>query len=98
MDGLYEVRYGTGDSAPVETDDFWSKINAFLDSPNAATVSAGTRAGLVALNLDAAACTATPTEWDHTKYFTGGTLKCPKKLVKHVPPVIENLDSRCYPK
>ena len=68
MDGLYEVRYGTGDSAPVETDDFWSKINAFLDSPNAATVSAGTRAGLVALNLDAAACTATPTEWDHTKY------------------------------
>ena len=28
MDGLYEIRYGTGATAVVQTDDFWSKINA----------------------------------------------------------------------
>ena len=43
-----------------------AKINAFLENPNVATASSGTRAGLVALNLDAASCTANPTEWDHT--------------------------------
>ena len=53
MDGLYEVRYGTTD---VQTDDFWSKINAFLENPaadgNVATASTGTLAGLQALKLD----------------------------------------------
>ena len=67
MDGLYEIRYGTGDSAPVETDDFWSKINAFLDT--GATVSSGSRDGLLALNLDADSCTATPEEWDHIEHL-----------------------------
>ena len=58
MDGLYEIRYGNTDTAPVQTDDFWSKINAFLESPGTPTASSGLKAGLVALKLDDS-CTAT---------------------------------------
>ena len=55
MDGLYEIRYGTSET--VQTDDFWSKINAFLENPTAATTESGTKAGLAALKLDDS-CTA----------------------------------------
>ena len=62
MDGLYEIRYGTGETAVVQTDDFWSKINAFLDTVT--STSAGLKAGLQALGLDADTC-ATVTERDN---------------------------------
>ena len=66
MDGLYEIRYGTGETAVVQTDDFWSKINAFLEIPvpPATSTSAGLKAGLQALGLDADTC-ATVTERDN---------------------------------
>ena len=57
MDGLYEIRYGTADPPNVQTDDFWSKINAFLDNPTTATTASGLKAGLQALKLDDS-CTA----------------------------------------
>ena len=58
MDGLYEIRYGTGATAVVQTDDFWSKINAFLET------SGGLKAGLQALGLDEDTC-KTVTERDN---------------------------------
>ena len=66
MDGLYEIRYGTGATAVVQTDDFWSKINAFLETPvpPATSTSAGLEAGLKALGLDEDTC-ATVTDRDN---------------------------------
>ena len=71
MDGLYEIRYGYVDAATpgvVKTDEFWSKVNAFLESPGTAGTS-GEIAGLQALGLDATTC-ATVTERGNISYVT----------------------------
>ena len=57
MDGLYQIRYGNDDTD--QTDDFWSKVNAFLESPGTATAASGTKAGLQALKLDDSCVVAT---------------------------------------
>ena len=51
MDGLYEIRYGDNNGEVDQTDDFWNKINDFLDN-SATSISSGTKAGLQALKLD----------------------------------------------
>ena len=51
MDGLFEIKYGDNDAGIDQTDDFWDKINNFLDS-SATSIFSGTKTGLQALKLD----------------------------------------------